>query len=237
MSLRPNEVPLRQAPDEPPLFSTSRCLSQFSKQFRLPLTETAAITSETVGCMIFTTSSTYMTMTPTAHETSQAHLYPRSTRKALSAKRQPAHHAFAIPRYQVMLVKESSAHPSPVKIMDSQTAYRLLKPLFDGLDREHFFVAGLDAQHAVIGINTVSIGSVTLSIVHPREVFKSLILMNASAALLAHNHPSGDPTPSQEDRALTRRLKDGGELLGITVLDHLVLGEDRYYSFADHQEL
>jgi DNA repair protein RadC len=136
-----------------------------------------------------------------------------------------------------MLVKESLAHASPVRISDSQTAYRLLEPFVDGLDREHFIVVGLDAKHAVIGINTVSIGSVTLSIVHPREVFKPVILMNASAVLLAHNHPSGDSTPSQEDHALTRRLKDAGELLGIAILDHLVLGENRYYSFADHKEL
>jgi len=144
---------------------------------------------------------------------------------------------YSPPRYRVMLVKESLAYASAVTIRDSQTVYRLLVPLFDGLDREHFLVVGLDAKHAVIGINTVSIGSVTMSIVHPREVFKPLILMNASAVLLSHNHPSGDATPSPEDRALTRRLKDGGELLGIAVLDHLVLGEDRYYSFADHQEL
>lgn len=176
-------------------------------------------------------------MTPTAPEIPQGNLASRSTRRTLSAKRQPAQHAYAIPRYRVMLVKESLAHPSPVKIMDSQNAYRLFVPVFDGLDREHFLVVGLDAKHAVIGINTVSIGSVTMSIVHPREVFKPLILMNASAVILAHNHPSGDPTPSQEDRALTRRLKDGGELLGITVLDHVVLGEDRYYSFADNQAL
>lgn len=176
-------------------------------------------------------------MTPTAPNTPQAHLSPRSTRKALSAKRQPAHHAYAIPRYRVMLVKESPAHPSPIRIKDSQTAYQLLDPLFDGLDREHFMIVALDAKHSVIGINTVSIGSVTLSIVHPREVFKPAILMNASAVLLAHNHPSGDSTPSQEDRALTRRIKEGGELLGIAVLDHVVLGDGRYYSFADHQEL
>ncbi|ALA58013.1 JAB domain-containing protein [Nitrospira moscoviensis] len=145
--------------------------------------------------------------------------------------------SYTPPRYRVMLVKESGVTAGDVRISDSQKAYRLLHPLFDGLDREHFMVVGLDAKHAVIGINTVSIGSVTLSIVHPREVFKPLILMNASAVILAHNHPSGDSTPSPEDRALTRRLKDGGELLGITVLDHVVLGEDRYYSFADHQEL
>lgn len=145
--------------------------------------------------------------------------------------------SYTPPRYRVMLVKEAGATGGDVRIRDSQTAYRLLEPLFDGLDREHFVVVGLDAKHAVIGINTVSVGSLTLSIVHPREVFKPLILMNASAVILAHNHPSGDATPSQEDRALTRRLKDGGELLGITVLDHVVLGEDRYYSFADHGEL
>ena len=120
-------------------------------------------------------------MTPTAPETPQADLYTRSARKAPSAKLQPAQHAYAIPRYRVMLVKESLAHSSPVTIRDSQSAYRLLAPLFDGLDREHFLVVGLDAKHAVIGINTVSIGSVTMSIVHPREVFKPLILMNASA--------------------------------------------------------
>lgn len=176
-------------------------------------------------------------MTPIAPETPQGNLYPRPTRKALSAKLQPGQHAYTVPRYRVMLVKESLAHPSPATIRDSQTAYRLLAPLFDGLDREHFLVVSLDAKHSVIGINTVSIGSVTMSIVHPREVFKPVILMNASAVLLAHNHPSGDSTPSQEDRALTRRLKDGGELIGITVLDHVVLGEDRYYSFADHRTL
>lgn len=176
-------------------------------------------------------------MTPTAPETPQANPSPRSTRRVLSTKLQPAQHAYAIPRYRVMLVKESLAHLSPVTIRDSQSAYRLLVPLFDGLDREHFLVVGLDAKHGVIGINTVSMGSVTLSIVHPREVFKPLILMNASAVILAHNHPSGDSTPSPEDRALTRRLKEAGELLGITVLDHVVLGEGRYHSFADHQDL
>ena len=145
--------------------------------------------------------------------------------------------SYSPPRYRVMLVKESGVHAEAVRISDSQKAHRFLEPLFDGVDREHFMVVALDAKHAVIGINTVSIGSVTMSIVHPREVFKPLILMNASAVILAHNHPSGDATPSQEDRALTRRLKEGGELLGIAVLDHVVLGEDRYYSFADHQEL
>jgi DNA repair protein RadC len=101
------------------------------------------------------------------------------------------------------------------------------------LDREQFLVCGLDAKHRIIGINIVSIGSLTLAIVHPREVFKPLILMNAAAFICAHNHPSSDPTPSPEDRVLTQRLRHGAEILGITLLDHLVLGEERYFSFAD----
>jgi DNA repair protein RadC len=79
----------------------------------------------------------------------------------------------------------------------------------------------------------VSTGSLNLTIVHPREVFKPLILMNAGAWICAHNHPSSDITPSPEDRALTKRLREAGELFGITLLDHLILAEERYYSFAD----
>jgi len=82
-----------------------------------------------------------------------------------------------------MLAKESLVQASPVRVNDSETVFRLLEPLFEGLDREYFMVLGLDAKHAVIGIDTVSIGSVTMGIVHPREVFKPAILMNASAVL------------------------------------------------------
>ena len=82
----------------------------------------------------------------------------------------------------------------------------------------------LDRKNAPIGLNTVSIGSLTASVVHMREVFKPAILANAAAILCGHNHPSGDPTPSREDRALTQRLVEAGKLLGIAVLDHIVLG-------------
>ncbi|MBY0248594.1 MAG: hypothetical protein K2Q17_13090 [Nitrospiraceae bacterium] len=73
----------------------------------------------------------------------------------------------------------------------------------------------------------------TLSIVHPREVFKPAILLNSAAIICAHNHPSGDPEPSSEDRVLTARLRQAGDLIGITVLDHVILGDDRTFSFAD----
>jgi DNA repair protein RadC len=85
-----------------------------------------------------------------------------------------------------------------------------------------------------IGIHTVSMGSLTASIVHPREVYKAAILANAAAIVCGHNHPSGDTVPSQEDRAMTQRLVNAGTLLGINVVDHIIIGrEGRYFSFAD----
>jgi len=156
--------------------------------------------------------------------------------KTKSKRLVPSHGPFEpyrLPRFRVTLVCEETGTRSAAPVQTSKTAAALLRPCFEGLDREQFLVCGLDAKHHIIGINIVSIGSLTLSIVHPREVFKPLILMNAAAFLCAHNHPSSDPTPSQEDRLLTQRLRQGAELLGITLLDHLVLGEDRYVSFAD----
>src|SRR5262249_29648751 len=91
------------------------------------------------------------------------------------------------------------------------------------------------SRYKVIGINTVSIGSLTASVVHPRECSKPAILSNAAALICCHNHPSGVPQPSQEDRALTKRLVDAGKILGINVLDHIIVGDGSatYFSFAD----
>lgn len=140
---------------------------------------------------------------------------------------------YRVPRYRVTLVREGRAIPATEFVQTSEGAARILQPLFAGLDREQFLICGLDAKHGLIGINIVSTGSLTLAIVHPREVFKPLILMNAGAGLCAHNHPSGDITPSLEDRVLTKRLREASELFGIPLLDHLILADERYYSFAD----
>ena len=93
----------------------------------------------------------------------------------------------------------------------------------------------LDRKNAPIGINTVSIGSLTASVVHMRETFKAAILANAAAILCGHNHSSGDPEPSRDDRALTQRLVDAGKLLGIPLVDHVVIGDGTTasFSFAD----
>ena len=140
---------------------------------------------------------------------------------------------YGIPRYRVTLVREGRGIPAVDTVQTSEGAALLLRPLFAGLDREQFLICGLDAKHGLIGINVVSTGSLTLAIVHPREVFKPLILMNAGAWICAHNHPSGDLTPSPEDRVLTKRLREAADLFGIPLLDHLILAEERYYSFAD----
>ena len=91
----------------------------------------------------------------------------------------------------------------------------------------------LDAKNQIIRDVTISEGSLTLSIVHPREVFIPALRASAAAVIFLHNHPSGDPTPSQEDRVLTARFVSAGSLLGIQVLDHLIVGDGRYVSFAD----
>ncbi len=100
-------------------------------------------------------------------------------------------------------------------------------------DRENFVVVILDARNQVLGINTVSIGSLSASIVHPRETFKPALLMGGASIILAHNHPSGDPSPSQDDITLTRRLAKAGEILGIEVLDHLVVVETGWFSLKE----
>jgi DNA repair protein RadC len=102
---------------------------------------------------------------------------------------------------------------------------------------ECFLAILLDSRHRVMRDVEVSTGTLTASLVHPREVFRPALREAAAALLLVHNHPSGDPAPSAEDRAVTRRLAEAGELLGIRVLDHVVVAEQGYFSFRDAQEL
>jgi len=99
-------------------------------------------------------------------------------------------------------------------------------------DREMFFVVTLNQKHKIIDKHLVSMGTLTCSLVHPREVYRTALLDNAAAVVFVHNHPSGDCTPSKEDNELTKRLCEAGKLLGIRVLDHVIVG-DTYISFRD----
>lgn len=98
--------------------------------------------------------------------------------------------------------------------------------------KEHFITLHLDGKNRIACKDTVSIGSLNQSIVHPREVFKTALLSNAVSIVLIHNHPTGDTTPSSEDKSTTKRLQEAGDLLGIKVLDHIIIG-DGYFSFVE----
>ncbi len=132
----------------------------------------------------------------------------------------------------------ASRNASPgVRILSSKDVFEFLNGKLSGQKKEYFYTLLLNGKNRILRCETVSIGSLTSSIVHPRESFLPAIKYSAAAVIFAHNHPSGDPTPSQEDRLITRRLFEAGEILGIKVLDHVIIGDNNYYSFADNNDL
>jgi DNA repair protein RadC len=117
-------------------------------------------------------------------------------------------------------------------ITSPESAAAVLVPLLAGRDREHCVAALVDTKHRLLGTTVVSIGSIDHTFMAPREVYRDALVANASAVVLAHNHPSGDPDPSADDQAVTRRLAAAGELVGVDLLDHLVVAGDRWVSLA-----
>jgi len=111
--------------------------------------------------------------------------------------------------------------------------HNLLKERMRYCDREHFLAVFLNTKHHVITVETISVGSLNSSLVHPRELFKNSIKRSAAALILVHNHPSGDPAPSIEDIEITRRLVEVGNIIGIQVLDHIIIGENGFVSMKD----
>lgn len=134
---------------------------------------------------------------------------------------------------RIQMVREGgfSYHAGPVR--NSADGAGIFQAYLAGADREYFLALMLDQKNRANALHVVSIGSLTTTIVHPREVFKPAVISNAASMILSHNHPSGDPTPSREDIDLTKRLVSTGELLGIKVLDHIIVGEKRFFSFSD----
>lgn len=132
---------------------------------------------------------------------------------------------YRIPVYKIMLVKEKNQSSEVKQIKSPEDVISLAESYMAGLDRENFVILMLDNKNKLIGINTVSVGSLNTTTVHPREAFKPALLANSAAIILVHNHPSGDPTPSREDIETTKRLHEAGEILGIKVLDHIVIGD------------
>jgi len=132
------------------------------------------------------------------------------------------------------LGQRAVAEPLPGQIIrSSHDIYHHMQPRLRGLLQEVFIVIALDARNAIMTEVEIARGSLTSVDVHPREVFRPLIRLAAAGAVVCHNHPSGDPTPSPDDVALTRRLRRAGNLVGIPVLDHVVVGAEGYASIGE----
>jgi DNA repair protein RadC len=129
-------------------------------------------------------------------------------------------------------IVESRMRPG-VAVRDARDVANLVRESVRAAAQESFFAVLLDSRHRLLALRVVSTGSLQAAPVHPRDVFGPAVRASAAAVVVAHNHPSGDPLPSVEDRQVTERLRRAGELIGIELLDHVVVGAERYYSFAD----
>jgi len=138
-----------------------------------------------------------------------------------------------IPQVELSMVREikisGQKYNSSEEVARSEFAESLLKS-----DREKFICMHLNVKNQIISFEIVSTGSLTSSIVHPREVYKGAILSNSASVIFMHNHPSGDPEPSIDDIEITKRLEKAGEILGINVLDHIIVAQKGFYSFRQH---
>jgi len=138
---------------------------------------------------------------------------------------------------RLSLVRERAEEPYRVarSVRCGADVVQLLQRFLGDDPRETFACVYLDGRNQTLAIHACSVGTAGSAPVHPREVFGPALLCSASALIVAHNHPSGDATPSPEDRQITERLRQVGELLGVELLDHVVIGEGRFYSFADER--
>ena len=144
-------------------------------------------------------------------------------------------HAKRVDIVRIKMVREGSTKYENRKIETPFDAYVLLKNFLEDSDREKLLVVCLDTKNQPINICTVSVGTLNSSLVHPREVFKTAILSNSNQIMLAHNHPSGISAPSNEDKAMTSRIKDAGVILGIELIDHIIIGSNEYFSFKENK--
>ncbi|MBE3573715.1 MAG: DNA repair protein RadC [Moorella humiferrea] len=127
------------------------------------------------------------------------------------------------------MVREASVMYAARKIHSPGSVVALVGDFLNDADREICLAVYLNNKNEPNAIHVVSVGTLNSSLLHPREVFKAALLCNAAAVILVHNHPSGDPTPSAEDVAVTKKLAEAGEILGIELLDHIVVGRDGYF--------
>jgi len=135
---------------------------------------------------------------------------------------------YRIPQVRVALVREGSVQAPIRRIRCPQDAVAVLRALIGDYDREAFGVLLLDTKHGLLGVHIASVGALDRTLSAPREVFRAAIVAGAKAIIVGHNHPSGDPSPSQADLENSRMLTEAGRLVAIPILDHLVLGRTGY---------
>jgi len=137
---------------------------------------------------------------------------------------------------KIKMVKESSILYAKRKINSPSDGVDLVKDFLDGEDRECVMAVFVNTKNEPTAIHTVSIGNLNYAIIHPRELMKVAIISNSAAILLFHNHPSGDCRPSQEDISITKRLVEAGNIMGIRIMDHCIIGENgEFYSFKENE--
>lgn len=141
-----------------------------------------------------------------------------------------------VPLVRMMMVREKNIPYMAESVSTPEKAAELARKILAGADREYCLVLSMDNQQKPLAMEIISIGTVDMAPVNPREVFKHAILANASNIIIIHNHTSGECTPSVPDVELTERLIEAGKILGIPVADHIIVG-DRYFSFAEKEML
>ena len=131
-------------------------------------------------------------------------------------------HAKRVDIVSIKMIKESSVLYANRRIMEPKDCLEIVKHLLEDCDRERLVVCCLNTKNEPTNISIVSVGSLSTSIVHPREVFKTAVISNSASIIIAHNHPSGDPIPSKEDISITERLKESGKIIGINLIFHFL---------------
>lgn len=139
--------------------------------------------------------------------------------------------------YTVSTLRRRRRRNPPPSIRKPDEVYDLIRPLVKDVDREHFYGVYLNTRHHVIAVELISVGSLNASIVHPREVFVPAFQYRAATLVVAHNHPSGETDPSDDDLKITRRLSEAGELLGIPLLDHVIVANGSWTSMKEEGHL
>ena len=118
-------------------------------------------------------------------------------------------------------------------VKSPEAVFKVISSSIKDKAREHFKLILLNSRNRKIGISSISTGTLTTSLVHPREVFREALAHSAASVILAHNHPSGDPEPSEDDLKITRKLVESGKILGVEVIDHIIIGKNNFYSFRE----